>query len=111
MVPRLYENKVSVDCIGTRSSNSSDFTHCSSEAAAVIARYSTSVEEQAIVCCFVELQQIGLAPRNIRKALVEVRSSRLSTQSALRNHAMFEKCLQQAVYRGISCPYDNEADV
>ena len=82
MTPRLSENRVGRDCTRTRSSDINDFTHCSSVALTAIARYLTSVEERATVCCFVELQEIRLALRNIRKALVEVRSSGLPAQSA-----------------------------
>ena len=74
MEPRLSENKVSGNCIVARSSVISDFTHCNSAAATTIARYLASVEEQATMRCFVELQEIGLAPGTIRKALVEVQS-------------------------------------
>ena len=76
MTLRLFENMVGGDCIGTRSSENSDFTHCSSAAAVAIAQYS-ALEERATMRCFVELQEIRLAPRNIRKAPVEVRSLRL----------------------------------
>ena len=81
MAPRLSENIVGGDYIETRSSDSSEFTHCSSIAAAAMTQYSASVEDRATVHCFVELQEIGLAPRNMRKAHVEVRSSGLPTQS------------------------------
>ena len=72
MTPRLSKNRVGGDCIGIRSSENNDFTHCSLVAAAAMARYSASVEERATVCSFVELQEIGLAPRKIRKAPMEV---------------------------------------
>ena len=83
MGPRLSENKVGGNCTGARSSDNNNFTHCNSAAAAVIAQYSASVEERAAVRCFVELREIGLAPRNIRKALVDVRSFGLLVQFAL----------------------------
>ena len=72
MVPRLSKNRVGRDCIGTRSSDSSGFTHCSSVVAVTIARYLALVEERATMRCFVALQEIGLAPRNIRKTHVDV---------------------------------------
>ena len=77
MAPRLSENRVGGNRNGERSSDNNDFTHCSSAAVVAIARYSTSLEERAIVHCFVELQKVRLALRKIRKAPVEVRSSRL----------------------------------
>ena len=83
MAPRLFENKVGGNCTEARSSDNNDFINCNSTAVTAIARYSTSVEERAIVHCFVELHEIGLAPRTIRKALMEVRSSGLLAQSAL----------------------------
>ena len=82
MAPRLSENKVGGDYIGIRSSDNSDFTHCGSATATAMARYLASVEERATIRCFVELQEIGLVPRKIRKAPVEVRSSGLPAQSA-----------------------------
>ena len=82
MTPRLSENKVGGNCTGIISFDNNNFTHCSSVATAVMARYSASVEDRAIVCCFVELQEIGLTPRKMRKAPVEVRSSGLPAQSA-----------------------------
>ena len=81
MALRLSENKVDNNCIGARSSDNNDFTHCNLVAAAAatatIARYSASMEERVTMRCFVELQEIGLAQMKIRKALVEVRSSGL----------------------------------
>ena len=77
MVPRLFENKLNDNCTGTRRFNNNDFINYNSIAVVAIARYLVLVEEQAIVRCFVELQEIGLAPRKIRKAMVEVRSSGL----------------------------------
>ena len=82
MALRLSENKVGGNYTGTRRSNNNDFINCNSIVAVTIARYSASVEERATVSCFVELQEIGLTPRKIRKAPVEVRSSRLVAQSA-----------------------------
>ena len=58
---------------GARSFNSSDFTYWNSLAEAAIEQYLASVEERATMYCFVQLQEIELAPRKIRKALVEVR--------------------------------------
>ena len=81
MAPRLSKNRVGGDYTRTRSSNNSDLTHCSSAMAAIMTRYSTSMEERAIVRFLVELQEIGLAPRKIRKAHVEVRSFGLPAQS------------------------------
>ena len=83
MAPRLFENKVGGNCTEARSSDNNDFINCNSTAVTAIARYSTSVEERATVRCFVELQEIGLAQRTIRKTLMEVRSSGLLAQSAL----------------------------
>ena len=80
MAPRLSENKVGDSCTSARSYDNRDFTYCNSVAVSIITRYSTSVEERAIVRCFVELQEMGLAPRKIRKAYVEVRSSGLLAQ-------------------------------
>ena len=80
MATRLSENRVGGDYIGTRSSNNSDFTYCSSAAAMAMARYSALVEDRATVRCFIELHEIGLTPRNMRKALVELRSSELLAQ-------------------------------
>ena len=77
MAPRLSKNIVGRDCIGTRISNNNDFTHYSLAAAIAMTRYSTSVEDRATICCFVELQEMILAIRNMRKAPVEVQSSRL----------------------------------
>ena len=98
MAPRLFENRVGWDCIILESYDNNDFTNCNSVVAAVIARYSTSVEEWATVRCFVELHEIGLTPRNIRKAPVGY--DHLGYQPSLhqRNHAMFEECLQEAVH-------------
>ena len=78
MSPRLSENKASGDCTGTRSSNRSDFTNCSSVALAAIAQFPVSMEERATMRFFVELQEIGLALRNIKKAPMEVQSVGLS---------------------------------
>ena len=55
VAPRLFENRVGGDCTRIRSSDNNDFTHCSLVAAATMARYSTLVEDQATICCFVEL--------------------------------------------------------
>ena len=82
MAPRLSKNKVGDNYIGARSSDNNDFTHCNSAATATIARYSASVEERATVRCFVELQEIRLTPRKIRKEHVDVRSSGLLAQFA-----------------------------
>ena len=82
MAQRLSENKVGGDCNGTRSSDNNDFTDCSSIVAMTMARYSALMEDRATVRCFVELQEIGLEPRNMRKAHVEVRSSGLLAQSS-----------------------------
>ena len=82
MEPRLSEKKVCDNCTGTRSSDSSDFIHFNSVVEARITRYSASMEERATMRCFVELQEIGLALRKIRKVLVEVRSSGLLALSA-----------------------------
>ena len=71
MEPRFPKNKVGGNCTGARSSDNSDFTHYSSVVVAAIARYLALVEERAIVHCFIELQEIGLAPRKIRKTHVE----------------------------------------
>ena len=57
---------------------------------AAIERYSTSVEERATVCCFLELQEKGLRPRYIMNALVEVKSSLFPAQSALSRHVSGE---------------------
>ena len=76
---RLFENRVDRDCIGIRSSDSGDFTHCSSVAIATIARYLVLMEYRATVRCFVELQEIELALRNMTKVHVEMRSFGLST--------------------------------
>ena len=84
MAPRLSENKVGSNCIGARSFDSSDFTYCISVEATAIARCLASVEEPTTMHCFVELREIGLTPRKIRKALVEVLSSGLLAQSALK---------------------------
>ena len=45
-------------------------------------RYSTSVEERATMRCFLELQETGLRSRYIINALLEVKSSLFSAQSA-----------------------------
>ena len=55
MAPRLSENKVDDNYTGARSSDSSDFTYYNLVATVTIVRYSTSMEERAIVRCFVEL--------------------------------------------------------
>ena len=83
MAPRLSNNNVGDNCTGARNFDNNDFTHCHSAAITTIARYSASVEERATVHCFVQLQEIGLAPRKIRKALVKIRSSGLLGQSVL----------------------------
>ena len=72
MAPRLFENKVGSNCTSARNSDNSDFTHFNSVATVAIARYSASVEERATIRCFVELWEIGLAPRKIRKVSMEV---------------------------------------
>ena len=82
MAPRLSENSVGRDCIGTRSYDNIDFTHCSSAATTTMARYLVSMEERATVRCFVELREIGLALRKMRKAPIDVRSCQLPAQSA-----------------------------
>ena len=83
MAQRLFENKVGDNCMGARRFDSSYFTHCNSTTIATIEQHLVLVEERAIMCCFVELQEIGLALRKIRKASIKVRSSRLPAQSAL----------------------------
>ena len=72
---KVVREQVGGNRTGERSSDNSDFTHCSSVAAIAITRYSASMEERATVRCFVELQEIGLTPRKIRKAPVEIRLS------------------------------------
>ena len=69
-----YPIPVGGNCIKARSSDNNNFTNGNSVAATTITRYLTSVAEQATVHYFVELQEIGLVLRKIRKALVEVRS-------------------------------------
>ena len=46
--------------------------HNSSKAAVAVEQYSTSMEKQAIVCCFLELQETRLGPRKIIYAPIEV---------------------------------------
>ena len=75
MTPRLFENRVGKNYIGTRGSDNNDFTHCSSVVVEAMARYLASMEDRATIRCFVELQKIGLTPRNMRKTPIEVRSS------------------------------------
>ena len=82
MAPRFSKNRVSGDYTRTRSSDNINFTHFSLIEVAAIERYSTLVEDRATIHCFVELHEIGLAPRNMRKAPMEVRSSGLPAQSA-----------------------------
>ena len=67
MASRMSKNKVGGNYTGARSFDNNDFTHCNSAAIVAITRYSASMEEQATMRCFVELQEIGLAPRKIRK--------------------------------------------
>ena len=74
MASRLSDNRLGGDYTGTRSFDNNDFTNCSLAAVAVMTRYSASVEERATMHCFIELQEIGLAPRKIRKTYVEVQS-------------------------------------
>ena len=54
MAPRLSKNKVGSNCAGIRSYDNNDFTYCSLIITAAMARYLTSVEERATVCCFVD---------------------------------------------------------
>ena len=82
MASKLSENKMGDNCIGARSFDNSDFTHCNL-ATAAIAQYSALVEQRATMRYFVELQEIGLALRKIGKTPMEVRSSGLLAQSAL----------------------------
>ena len=89
------------DWTGARSSDNSDLAHYSLAAVAIIARYSTTVEERAIVRCFVELQEIGLAPRKMRKVPVEVRSSWLPAQFASK-----KPCNVMGVFRRSRIPKD-----
>ena len=65
-----------VDWTGVRSSDSSDLTYCSLAVTSIMARYSASREHRVIMCCFVDLQEIELAPKKMRKAPMEVRLSR-----------------------------------
>jgi len=50
---------------GRPRSQSRDDTQLSSAAGLATDLYSTSVEERATICCFLELQEIGLRPRYI----------------------------------------------
>ena len=54
MAPKLSENKMGDNCIGARSFENSDFTHCILVVAA-IAQYLASVEERTTMRYFVEL--------------------------------------------------------
>ena len=55
MAPSLSENKVGGNCTCASRSENNDFTHCNLVGAVAIAQYLASVEERAIVRCFVEL--------------------------------------------------------
>ena len=101
MAPRLSENREDVDCTGTRSSDNNDFTNCSSVVVvAVMAQYLASVEDRVTVHCFVELQVIGLTPRNMRKAPIEVTSIWVTSSVRIKE---IVQCMQEPGYQGISC--------
>lgn len=53
-----------------------------SDTAFARAQYSTFVEDRATAFCFLELHEMGLDPRKVIYAEVEVRSSLLPAQSA-----------------------------
>ena len=53
-----------------------------SEAALANVRYSASVEERATALCFLDVHEIGLGPRKLMYADVDVRSSTFPAQSA-----------------------------
>ena len=56
--------------------------HIISEAALASARYSASVVDRATAHCFFELQEMGLKPKKMIYAEVDVRSSTFPAQSA-----------------------------
>jgi len=67
---------------GICSSDKRFVIHIISAVVVATARYSASMEDLATVCCFLESQEMGLPPRYIRYADVEVRSSVLPPQSS-----------------------------
>lgn len=58
-----------------------DLIHCTSAVVDAMARYSASVDEGATVLCLLDFHEMGLDPRNMTYALVEVRSLGSQSQS------------------------------
>jgi hypothetical protein len=57
-------------------------SHIVSEAALASARYSASVEDRATALCFLDVHEMGLGPKKLMYADVDVRLSTFSAQSA-----------------------------
>jgi hypothetical protein len=91
VAPRLSHNKWGDSLTGNASSLKRVDNHIVSEAALASARYSASVVDLATVCCFLELQEMGLDPKKLIYAEVDVRSSTFPAESAPRNGVRSQK--------------------
>lgn len=75
--PRLSHRSLGGACRGTCSSRNRFLRHMISVVAVATARYSAFIDDQATMRCFLDNQEIGLPPKKMMKADVEVRSSEL----------------------------------
>jgi len=82
VAPRLSHNSRGESWIGNASSLKRVDNQIVSEAALASARYSASVEECATALCFLDVHQMGLGPKKLMYADVDVRSSTFPAQSA-----------------------------
>lgn len=73
VAPMLSQKLVGLEEGGKPSSDKRFWIHRTSEVFVASAQYSTSVDDRAMTRCFQERQEIGMRPRNITKAEVEVR--------------------------------------
>ena len=83
VAPRLSHNSWGDSLTGNASSLKRVDNHVVSEAAFASARYSASVVDRTTALCFFELQEMGLDPKKLIYAEVDVRSSIFPAQSAL----------------------------
>ena len=82
MAPRLSHSSRGESRIGNASSLKRVDNHIVYEAALANARYSASVEDRATTLCLLDIHEMGLGPKKLMYADVNVRSSTFLAQLA-----------------------------
>ena len=82
VAPRLSHNSRGGSGIGNTSSLKRVDNQIVYEATLASARYSTSVEDLATALCFLDVHEMGLSPKKLINADVDVQSSTFPAQSA-----------------------------